>query len=99
MPDLDFSISLHDAGPPSASRWVLDRKDEDLGKAWLAPDFGLWSWPEPWVGGWRDFRCRAAEVEREMTWATKEDVLVRALHSALCFRRLDRTHSSGEGYQ
>ena len=65
-----------DAGPPSGARWVLDRIEEDLGKAWLLPDFGLFSWPEPWVGSWHNFRCLVQQYEAKTSWEEKKSKLV-----------------------
>lgn len=45
IPDLEFSVSVMDTGPPAAGRWIMDRTEEDAGKAWLAPDFAFSSWP------------------------------------------------------
>ena len=68
-------MSLMDAGDISPARWVLDRVDDEAGRAWLMPDFAFSSWPEPYVGAWHDFRCRADAIERNLTWADKTPLL------------------------
>lgn len=40
------------------------------------PDFGFWSWPEPGVNGWVDYRRKALRVSKSMTWTEKGKRLV-----------------------
>ncbi|KAL8286316.1 hypothetical protein RQP46_004804 [Phenoliferia psychrophenolica] len=44
-------------------------------RMWLLPDFGFWSWPEPRVNGWSDYRRRAMSVDSRMPWHLKFDKL------------------------
>ncbi|KAK4705582.1 hypothetical protein P7C70_g620, partial [Phenoliferia sp. Uapishka_3] len=40
-------------------------------KVWLLPDFGFWSWAEPRVNGWNDYRRRAMAVDAKTPWSKK----------------------------
>ncbi|KAL8279427.1 hypothetical protein RQP46_008239 [Phenoliferia psychrophenolica] len=41
------------------------------GSAWLIPDFGFYSWPEPVTTGYKGVWRKIEQVEREVTWENK----------------------------
>jgi hypothetical protein len=44
--------------------------------AWLAPDFGFWSWPEPGIGSYIGLRHRARQIENKVgSWTDKKKKL------------------------
>lgn len=57
----------------SRGKFGLDRAPY-LEDVWLMPDYGWFAWPEH-VGSYKDYRRRAAKIEKEVGWAGKENKL------------------------
>ncbi|KAL8276741.1 hypothetical protein RQP46_010850 [Phenoliferia psychrophenolica] len=69
MPDVDMTFHPQDKGGPgtgfSMTRSYLE------GAAWLIPDFGFYSWPEPVTTGYKGVWRKIERVESEVTWENK----------------------------
>lgn len=56
----DFAVSGEDS--QESPIWAYSKRDGD-DAVWLMPDFGYWSWPEVYVGPYREIRRRIAAVD------------------------------------
>lgn len=71
LPNVEFCVNLVDWG--SRGKFGLDRAP-DLEDVWLMPDYGWFAWPEH-VGAYKDYRRRAAKVEKDVGWDGKQNKL------------------------
>ncbi|KAM0755593.1 hypothetical protein T439DRAFT_320292 [Meredithblackwellia eburnea MCA 4105] len=68
MPDVEFWFRGTD-NLPEGPHFGLNKKEGDV--VWLLPDFGFWSWAEPKVKGWNDYRRRAMAIDAAYPWSKK----------------------------
>lgn len=76
IPNIEFQFVVNDH--PVSNTWSLARSDssEEVQDTWLMPDYGFWSWPEPYIGSYAEAREKIRAVDKPLSWADKKDQVV-----------------------
>lgn len=78
IPNIEFTIDTQDDaldGGPKNTIWAYCRHST-VNSTWVMPDFGFWSYPNPTVGSYNEFRTKVKGSEEAKGFQEKKAKLI-----------------------